>query len=107
MKSERVVTRSDLYQDAFVELTYAADLLYTTEAEHFESASIPDDWEDGANYESISRKIHAVSCILCNALNMLSVAENDEAKDYFNARVKFMADIVRQSEERSRKAVTA
>lgn len=100
MKSERTVNRSDLYQDAFVELSCAADLLYTTEAEHLGSVSEPDDWNDAATYQSLSRKIHAVSSILGSAMDMLSVAENDEAGDYFNIKVKLMADIIRQSEDR-------
>ena len=108
MKSERTMNKSDLYQDAFVELNCAADLLYTAEAEHFESINKPEDWNDDATFQSVSRKIHAVSSILRNAMDMLSVAETNEAGDYFNAKVKLMAEIVLQSEERKLcKAVTA
>ena len=107
MKSEISVTRSDLYQDAFAKLSCAADLLYTIEGEHFETVKVPEGWDNALNYEIISRKIRAVSSILGDAMDMLSVAENDGAGDYFNAKVKLAADIIRQSEERSHKAVTA
>jgi len=108
MKSKTILDRNDLCMDAFIDLSCAVDLLNTIECEHFEMVEMPEGWGDSLTYECVSRKIHAVSNILNNALNMLSIAENNEAGDYFNAQVELMSSIIRQKrEQQPRKAVTA
>lgn len=90
----RKITREDLYEDSVIELSVGADMLNTLVSEHFESLERPEDWGDGYTYEILSKKILAAKTIINNALDVLNLAVNDGAGDYFNAKVKFMASLL-------------
>ncbi|MCI2106909.1 MAG: hypothetical protein LKK00_09385 [Intestinimonas sp.] len=103
MESKKTASRSDLYFDAFVAFDCAVNLLNTVEAEHFESVDALEEWGDSFTYECVFRKIHAVSSILNNAFELLSVAESNRASGHFNAKIELMADLIR-GEQQERQA---
>ncbi len=93
MKPE--VTREDLREDAYSDLTCAVDLMNILNSEYFGTIDMPERWGTEATYERVSRGIRAVMVIINAAMDQLSVAESDGADDYFEARTKLMADIIR------------
>lgn len=95
----RKITREDLYEDSVIELSVGADMLNTLTAEHFESLERPEDWGDEYTYETLNRKILAAKTIINNALDVLNLAVNDGAGDYFNAKLKFMASLLPKTKD--------
>lgn len=87
-------TRSDIYSDAITKLRTGVDLLNTTNEEYLCFSEPRDTWGAAYTYESLSRKMRAAAEIINDALDMLRVADDGQAGEYFNEKMKYVAAII-------------
>ncbi|NLU24435.1 MAG: hypothetical protein GXW99_06945 [Clostridiales bacterium] len=88
------VSMTDIREDALSKLRCGVDLLNTTNEEYLYTEDPMSDWGDAYTYECLSRKMRAAAEIINDALDMLRVAEDGQAKEYFNEKMKYVAGII-------------